>query len=46
MNFDGIDLLDWLHRYWRQDTPRVKWLCWWRGYVWSPHTIDPESPKR
>jgi hypothetical protein len=34
MQIDGIDLIEWLQRYWRQDQPRLKWLCWWRGYVW------------
>lgn len=40
MQFDGMDLLDWLHRYWRQDTPRLKWLHWWRGYVWPVKSGD------
>ena len=46
MEFDGIDLLDWLHRYWRQDQPRLKWLCSWRGYVWPPDTTHSRSQKR
>jgi len=36
MQINGLDPLEWLHRYWRQDTRRPKWLCWRRGYVWPP----------
>ena len=36
MMFDGIDLLEWLHRHWRQDRRRLKYLWWWREYVWPP----------
>lgn len=34
MQIEGLDLVEWLRRYWRQDEPQTKWLNWWRGYCW------------
>ena len=34
------DLLDWLKKYWRQDTRKLKYLNWCEGRVW------PDGPLR